>query len=86
MIQASSPLWAALVAAEWSVIAFLVQSSVGEAMSQPLLTNYGLEKAPRGEKALYLSSATAPKVRCARLLRMTSRPTTGCSAHRGPRL
>ncbi len=62
LIQALAPLWATFIEAEWAVVLFLVQFSIGEAFAIPMINEYAMKLAPRGEEALYTSMASAPRV------------------------
>src|SRR5208337_138880 len=62
LVQALSPLWAALFDGQWPIVVFLVQFSLGEAVAIPMIQEYAMKVAPKGEEALYSSMASVPKL------------------------
>jgi hypothetical protein len=61
-LQASSPFWAAVFDKEWAVAVFLVQFSLGEALAIPMVQEYSMQIAPKGQEALYSSMSSIPKI------------------------
>lgn len=63
LLLALAPAWN-LVASmgKASVTTFIIQSSLGESIAQPMLSEMAMKMAPRGQESLYVSSVSAPRL------------------------
>lgn len=64
-LLAAAPLWHFLAdvgAGEWSVTAYMLTFTLGEALGMPLLTEYAMQIVPAGREGLFTSVAQVPRI------------------------